>query len=217
YADQDQPPAHRGKHPRPPQRSTLPALRKLAARAYMAAEQDAALAGAYRFLRDVEHKLQIVHERQTHLVPRDAGEIAALARRLGFRGADAVARFWAAHARQTAVVHEAFAALFHGPAEERRRERDPEIDALLEGLDDAPATHARLERLGSADPTPARRELPLPRDGPPHAPGSARAWRPHRTSRRSSTRCAASATRSSCASGCTTSRASSSRTRWPPS
>jgi len=165
---------HGGKDPRLQERSTLAALRKLAASGYMAAEQAAALAGAYRFLRDVEHKLQIVHERQTHLVPRDAGEIAALARRLGFRGADAVARFWAAHARQTAVVHEAFAALFHGPAEERRRERDPEIDALLEGLDDAPATHARLERLGFADPTAARRDLRLLRDGPPHAPASSR-------------------------------------------
>src|SRR5439155_838866 len=139
---------HGGKDPRLQERSTLGALVKLSASGYMGAEQAAALAGAYRFLRDVEHKLQIVHERQTHLVPRDAGEVAALARRLGFRGPDAVARFWAAHARQTAVVHEAFAALFHGPAEERRRERDPEIDALLEGLDDPPATHARLERLG---------------------------------------------------------------------
>ncbi|TMA96537.1 MAG: bifunctional [glutamate--ammonia ligase]-adenylyl-L-tyrosine phosphorylase/[glutamate--ammonia-ligase] adenylyltransferase, partial [Deltaproteobacteria bacterium] len=148
---------HGGKDPRLQERSTLGALVKLSASGYMGAEQAAALAGAYRFLRDVEHKLQIVHERQTHLVPRDAGEIAALARRLGFRGADAVA-----------------AALFHGPAEERRRERDPEIDALLEGLDDAPATHARLERLGFADPTAARRELRLLRDGPPHAPASPR-------------------------------------------
>src|SRR5205823_4716041 len=182
---------HGGKDPRLQERSTLAALRKLAASGYMAAEQAAALAGAYRFLRDVEHKLQIVHERQTHLGPRDAGEIAALARRLGFRGADAVARFWAAHARQTAVVHEAFAALFHGPAEERRRERDPEIDALLEGLDDAPATHARLERLRFADPTAisgccvtARRTRPPRRAGARRSRRSRRRCSPRLPARR---------------------------------
>src|SRR5207245_5291167 len=120
--------------------STLGALAKLSACGYVGAAQAAALADAYRFLRDVEHKLQIVRERQTHLVPRDEAEVAALARRLGFRGPDAVARFWAAHARHTAVVHEAFSALFHGPAEERRRQRDPEIDALPEGPDGTDAT-----------------------------------------------------------------------------
>ncbi|TMA38207.1 MAG: bifunctional [glutamate--ammonia ligase]-adenylyl-L-tyrosine phosphorylase/[glutamate--ammonia-ligase] adenylyltransferase [Deltaproteobacteria bacterium] len=165
---------HGGKDPRVQARSTLGALARLSSCGYVDPEQAAALAVAYRFLRDVEHKLQIVHERQTHLVPRDEAEVAALARRLGFRGPEAVAQFWATHARHTAVVHEAFAALFHGPAEERRRERDPEIDALLEGLDDVEATHARLERLGFADPPAARRELRLLREGPPHAPASPR-------------------------------------------
>src|SRR5439155_1156738 len=91
-----------------------------------------------------------------------------------FRGSDAVARFEATHAGHTAVVHEAFAALFHGAAEARRRERDPAIDALLETLDDPEATHTHLARLGFADPTTARGDLRLLHDGPPHAPPSAR-------------------------------------------
>ena len=44
--------------------------------------------GVYRFLRDVKHKLQIVQQRQTQLIPSDAEEVRTLARRLGFLGAD---------------------------------------------------------------------------------------------------------------------------------
>src|SRR5205823_89015 len=165
---------HGGKDPRVQERSTLGALARLSACGYVAAETAAALGDAYRFLRDVEHKLQIVHERQTHRVPSDGPALTALARRLGFRGSDAVARFEATHAGHTAVVHEAFAALFHGAAEARRRERDPAIDALLETLDDPEATHAHLARLGFVDPTTARGDLRLLHDGPPHAPASAR-------------------------------------------
>ena len=165
---------HGGKDPRVQERSTLGALARLSACGYVAAETAAALGDAYRFLRDVEHKLQIVHERQTHRVPSDGPALTALARRLGFRGSDAVARFEATHAGHTAVVHEAFAALFHGAAEARRRERDPAIDALLETLDDPEATHTHLARLGFADPTTARGDLRLLHDGPPHAPASAR-------------------------------------------
>ena len=53
------------------------------------------LADAYRFLRDVEHKLQIVHERQTQLIPSDA---EATARRWcggsATSGRDGAAAFW---------------------------------------------------------------------------------------------------------------------------
>src|SRR5207247_1208605 len=80
-------------------RSTLSALAALAATGYVEPALAAELAAAYRFLRDVEHKLQIVQERRTQLVPSDPEALLALARRLGFRGAEAAAAFAAARAR----------------------------------------------------------------------------------------------------------------------
>jgi len=42
------------------------------------------LARAYLFLRDVENKLQMAHDSQTHVVPADEAELRLLARRLGY-------------------------------------------------------------------------------------------------------------------------------------
>src|SRR5213076_1290735 len=102
---------HGGKDARLRMRSTLGALAALAATGYVERALAAELAAAYRFLRDVEHKLQIVQEQRTQLVPSDPDALLALARRLGFRGAEAVAEFEAARARHGAVVQGAFAAL----------------------------------------------------------------------------------------------------------
>src|SRR3712207_8293736 len=52
-----------------------------------------ALDGAYRFLRTVEHRLQLVHEQQVHTMPTDQGALDRLARVMGYRDtADATAR-----------------------------------------------------------------------------------------------------------------------------
>ena len=42
------------------------------------------LAQSYIFLRDVEHKLQMENELQTHLIPQDTTEVAKCAIRLGY-------------------------------------------------------------------------------------------------------------------------------------
>ncbi len=165
---------HGGKDPRLQVRSTLGALAALAATGYVEPALAVSLAAAYRFLRDVEHKLQIVQERRTQSVPSDPDALLALARRLGFRGAGAAAEFEAARARHGAVVRGAFAALFHGAEEERRREAEPELALLIDELDQAERALWRLGRLGFRDLESAYRELRLLRDGPPHAPASAR-------------------------------------------
>ena len=67
-------------------RATLPCLAELADAGYVAAEDAAALAIAYRFLRTVEHRLQLVEEAQVHTVPSDRESRDRLARVLGFRG-----------------------------------------------------------------------------------------------------------------------------------
>jgi glutamate-ammonia-ligase adenylyltransferase len=165
---------HGGKDARLRERNTLAALERLAACGHVETRQAAALADAYRFLRDVEHKLQIVHQRQTQLLPADPDDAAALARRLGGRGPGALAAFRAAHARHTEVAHAAFEALFHGAEEARRRDDRPELTALVDELDQKERALRRLAQLGFRDLETAYADLRLLHDGPPHAPASPR-------------------------------------------
>lgn len=165
---------HGGKDPRVRERSTLGALARLAASGYVPGDQAERLAEAYRFLRDVEHKLQIVRERQTQLLPTEPDELMRLGRRLGFLGEDGVTAFRARLAAHTAVVDGAFRALFHGAESERQREERPEIARLVDELDQEEQTMWRLAQLGFRDLETALGNLRLLRDGPPHAPASPR-------------------------------------------
>jgi glutamate-ammonia-ligase adenylyltransferase len=165
---------HGGKDARLRPRSTLGALAALASASYVDVVLAGDLADAYRFLRDVEHKLQVVHERQTHLLPRDPDDTRLLARRLGFLAPDGAALLGAALARHRGRVREAFDALFHAAAEERRRGAAPELALLVEELDDDSRALWRLGELGFRDLEGAYRDLRLLRDGPPHAPASPR-------------------------------------------
>jgi glutamate-ammonia-ligase adenylyltransferase len=165
---------HGGKESRLRRRGTLPALAALAEGGYVPHGQAADLTAAYRFLRDVEHKLQVVQERQTQRIPDAPESVLALARRCGFFGADPAGDFWAAHAEHTGRVRAAFDALFHGAEEARRRDEDPELAALADPAEPEERIFWRLSRLGFRDLESAFADLRLLRDGPVHAPASAR-------------------------------------------
>ncbi|MDQ1375409.1 MAG: [glutamine synthetase] adenylyltransferase / [glutamine synthetase]-adenylyl-L-tyrosine [Actinomycetota bacterium] len=66
-------------------RGTLPALAELGAAGFVAPEDAAALASAYRYLRTVEHRLQLVDEQQVHALPVDETARTHLARVIGHR------------------------------------------------------------------------------------------------------------------------------------
>ena len=76
--------------------TTLGALRRLARAGLLGRAAAAELARAYRFLRQVEHRLQMVDDRQTHTLPARAGEIDRIAALMGFPDAASFA---------TALVH----------------------------------------------------------------------------------------------------------------
>jgi len=65
-------------------RSTLDALAQLAGAGYVATDDAHVLAEAYRFLRTVEHRLQLVEEDQTHAVPIDPAARRRLALVMGY-------------------------------------------------------------------------------------------------------------------------------------
>jgi [glutamine synthetase] adenylyltransferase / [glutamine synthetase]-adenylyl-L-tyrosine phosphorylase len=66
------------------ERSTLRALAALCARSLISDDERIKLTEAYIFLRDVENKLQMVNDSQTHSIPVMAGELNALSRMLGY-------------------------------------------------------------------------------------------------------------------------------------
>ena len=65
--------------------ATLPALAALAEGGYVAPEDAAALDAAYRFLRTVEHRLQLYEDQQVHTLPTHPDALVRLARILGYR------------------------------------------------------------------------------------------------------------------------------------
>lgn len=81
-------------------RETLPTLAALSKEGWIGAEAAHDLAAAYRFLRTVEHRLQMIADEQTQTLPPDPEELARFARFLGFAGRDEFADVFLAHLRK---------------------------------------------------------------------------------------------------------------------
>ena len=94
------------------QPNTLRALATLAEEGYVAQDDADALADAYRFLRRLEHRLQIVRDLQTHDLPADRHERTTIARSLGLGGAD---ELQAEYDRTTELVRGIHERLFYRP------------------------------------------------------------------------------------------------------
>ncbi|HEU4460430.1 MAG TPA: glutamine-synthetase adenylyltransferase [Methylibium sp.] len=69
-------------------RTTLSALERLVACGVMKPETATRLAEAYRFLRRLEHRIQYLDDRQTHLLPTEDADLAWTAHSFGFGCAD---------------------------------------------------------------------------------------------------------------------------------
>ena len=75
--------ARGGQFPEIRTRSTLKALKKLAAGGLMKDDSAARLGECYEFLRRVEHRIQYLDDQQTHLLPTQDGDLGWIARSLG--------------------------------------------------------------------------------------------------------------------------------------
>jgi [glutamine synthetase] adenylyltransferase / [glutamine synthetase]-adenylyl-L-tyrosine phosphorylase len=78
-------------------RETLATLRALADGGWIDAAACAELSDAYRFLRTVEHRLQMVADEQTHSLPSRCDDLGRFARFLGYENRDAFAEVLLAH------------------------------------------------------------------------------------------------------------------------
>ena len=99
---------HGGHHPQLRNRSTLPTLKLLAKARLLNAKDADTLTAAYRFLRNVEHRLQMEMELQTHTIPDEAHAQYRLARSLGF---STVEKFQTAQNTQTGAVRKIYEAV----------------------------------------------------------------------------------------------------------
>ncbi|GHH83582.1 glutamate-ammonia-ligase adenylyltransferase [Kitasatospora indigofera] len=139
--------------------NTLEALAALSAGGYVGRADAASLDAAYRFLRTLEHRIQLHRLRRTHLMPKDEADQRRLARSLAplindDTRADPVAalqREWKRHAVEVRRLHEK---LFYRPL----LDAVAELPAGAAGLSPQ-AARERLEALGYADPAAALRHL----------------------------------------------------------
>ncbi len=135
------------------QSGTLAALESLATWGYVGRADAASLDAAYRFLRTLEHRIQLFRLRRTHIVPDDPADLRRLGRSLGMR-TDPLAELttvWRRHAIEVRRLHEK---LFYRPLLNSVARLDAG-DARLT----PDAALDRLKALGYHDPVNALRHL----------------------------------------------------------
>ncbi|MER6736669.1 bifunctional [glutamine synthetase] adenylyltransferase/[glutamine synthetase]-adenylyl-L-tyrosine phosphorylase [Streptomyces puniciscabiei] len=133
--------------------TTLDALQALAAGGYVGREDAARLDEAYRFLRAMEHRIQLYRLRRTHLVPVAEEDQRRLGRSLGLR-TDPVAELNREWKRHTGVVRRLHEKLFYRPLLDAVAQLAPGEARLS-----PEAARERLVALGYADPAAALRHL----------------------------------------------------------
>ena len=168
-----------GRHPHLQQAQTVQALEALHRARFLNAREHRGLREAYEFLRDLEHKLQMVFHFQTHELPEKEEDLYKCARRMGIAGstdAETVDRFRQTYARHTALVHGMFEDLVAwrrgGAAGVEIREA---ALVLHPGLAEQEA-HQMLAARGFSDLRTAYHQITLLRDAPSfaHAPSRMR-------------------------------------------
>ncbi len=134
-----------GREPRLRARDTVSALGALHEAGVIDAPTRDDLIEAYVFLRDVEHRIQMLHDEQTHRVPAAPEMRERLAALCGFAGA---AAFDAALRQRRARVAEIDAYLFR----DQDTLADPLGSLIFTGVEDDPETLKTLSALGFSHP-----------------------------------------------------------------
>ncbi|HEX9873792.1 MAG TPA: bifunctional [glutamate--ammonia ligase]-adenylyl-L-tyrosine phosphorylase/[glutamate--ammonia-ligase] adenylyltransferase [Deferrimonas sp.] len=163
-----------GKNPRLRVKNSLKALDALLSEGHIKTEDHRTLRDAYIFLRTVEHRIQVVQERQTHNLPTHPGELRALARRSGFAEAPLFHKALQDHRDRVEAIYRD---LFYTAEEEIREEVRPEISFLFDPAANSDLVKDILEEKGFKDPDGAFESLLVLRDGPPHSRLTERARR----------------------------------------
>lgn len=155
-----------GKNPRLRERNSLKALTTLLAAKLISEEDHLKLTEAYRFLRTVEHRIQVVQERQTHNLPAKEDEMLALSRRCGFLRADGLERFRRVLEEHRTNVSTIYGNLFHSRDEKLQQGVSPEALFMLDRKADADLVKDMLAERRFEDVDRAYENLLALRRGP---------------------------------------------------
>ena len=133
-------------------RATLPALRALVDNGYVGREDGKGFGLAYRFLRTLEHRIQLFHLRRTHVLPDGEADLRRLGRSLGY--ADPVQQLLSTWRHTSGRVGRLHQRLFYSPLlDVVARIPSPELRLTTDAAVD------RLKALGYADPRAALRHI----------------------------------------------------------
>ncbi|WP_051630992.1 bifunctional [glutamine synthetase] adenylyltransferase/[glutamine synthetase]-adenylyl-L-tyrosine phosphorylase [Afifella pfennigii] len=124
---------------------TRDTLKELAEKNWIEASEAATLDAAYVFLRQIEHRLQMVRDEQTHTMPQEAEGVARIARLAGY---DSPGAFEAELLKHLHAVAESYQALF----EEAPSLSDELGNLVFTGGEDDPETLKTLSGLGYKQP-----------------------------------------------------------------
>ncbi|HWA02635.1 MAG TPA: bifunctional [glutamine synthetase] adenylyltransferase/[glutamine synthetase]-adenylyl-L-tyrosine phosphorylase [Rhizomicrobium sp.] len=133
-----------GRNPNLRPAATMAALDALCARGLVTPQAAAELKDSYRFLRRLEHRLQMIEDEQTHTLPRSAEELAHVA---CFAGFGDTASFGAALKRHLETVQGHYARLF----EREAPLASAKGSLVFTGVEDDPETLRTLSAIGFRD------------------------------------------------------------------
>jgi len=139
-----------GRQPALRTRETLAGLNLLAEFDWIGASVRDDLSAAYRYLRRIEHRLQMVADQQTHTLPASADELAKFAR---FAGYASLEGFKNELRRHMQIVEAHYAALFESTAELTPKRVSGNL--AFTGDADDPGTVETLGKLGFKNPPAA--------------------------------------------------------------
>ena len=132
--------------------ATLAAIQALQEAGHLDQETAAELASGYRLLRTVEHRVQMVADAQTHLLPADSAPLDNVAQLHGLADGDQLIAELRPHVERVGVIFDGVS-----PDERRALSNDPDI------------LKAELAALGFANPEEAVRHVAHWRSGKPRS------------------------------------------------
>jgi glutamate-ammonia-ligase adenylyltransferase len=142
-----------GELPQVRQRNTLITLSALERVGCLTDQEYRVLDDAYRFLRKVEHRLQLLFDLQTHRLPEGEDELRKLALRMGYAGRDSVPlnAFLCDYKEKTELTRRILDHLLHETFVGEAEESEPESDLILDTNPDPETIRAVLGRYPFRD------------------------------------------------------------------
>jgi glutamate-ammonia-ligase adenylyltransferase len=148
------------------QRNTLLAIQALEDAGCLTDQETRILQDTYRFLRKVEHRLQLMFDLQTHRLPERPEELRKLALRMGYRRpaaddpeADPLAAFLHDYKGKTAVNRHILNHLLHDAFQGDTAGAEPETDLILDPQPDPETVRRVLGRYPFRDVAAAYQNL----------------------------------------------------------